>query len=283
MTALPSSPALVDYHIHTTFSEDARSSAPQCARVALERGLAGIIFTEHLEFAPDPDDPEPGYVPERILEARRYAEALADLRADLRGKLSIGLGVELGLEPHNLAGATPYLKAYELPLDYVLGSLHAIRGILVQFPEFTDPLGPAAAADLYFERLLAGVRQAASLDLCDAVGHLDLVKRSPSFDKFNLDDHREKVEELLRVIIEAGIGLEVNTSGWRQAPGEPYPGPETLALYRRMGGEILTVGSDSHSAATVGGEAARALDYVRAAGFQYLTLFSGRQPRFVKI
>lgn len=277
------SPVLIDYHIHTTFSEDARSSAAECARTAIERGLGGVIFTEHLEFPPDPDDLEPAYVPEQVLQASRYAETIADLGSELGGKLSVGLGVELGLEPHNLAGSVRYLEEYRLPLDYVLGSLHAVKGILVQFPEYTNSLGPATAARLYFERLLGGVKRAIELGACDVVGHLDLVKRSPSFGVFRLEDHRPLLEEILRAMIDAGLGLEVNTSGWRQAPAEPYPGLPVLRLYRELGGEVVTVGSDSHSAATVGKESARALEFIRAAGFQHVTLFSERRPRFVRL
>lgn len=279
----PPRACLVDYHIHTLFSEDARSSMEDCARAALERGLGGIIFTEHLEFPPDPDEPEPAYVPERVLEARSYAEAVGALKAELGQRLEVGLGVELGLEPHNLAGFPGYLEKNRLPLDYVLGSLHTVKGVLVQFPEYTDSLGPWEAARLYFERLLAGVRQAVKLGACDVIGHLDLVKRSPTFGTFRLHEHRAQVEEILRTIIEGGLGLEVNTSGWRQPPAEPYPGLETLRLYRRLGGQIITVGSDSHSASTVGRDTERALEYIRAAGFQAVTLFSGRQPRFVKL
>lgn len=279
---LPSSP-LIDYHIHTSFSEDARSTPEECCRAAMARCLGGVVFTEHLEFPPDPDDPEPGYVPELILDARRYTREIGRLKKELAGRLDVGLGVELGLEPHNLTGVKAYLERYELPLDYVLGSLHTVRGVLVQYPDYTSAHGPAEAARLYFDRLESGLRLAVAMGLIDAVGHLDLVKRSPAFGVLRLRDYRSQIERILRLLVEAGLGLEVNTSGWRQPPGEPYPGLETLKLYRELGGQIVTVGSDSHSAATVGQESARALEYLRAAGFGALCLFSGRVPRFVKL
>ncbi len=275
--------ALIDYHIHTTFSEDSRAQPEECARVAAERGLGGIIFTEHLEFPPPADAAEPAYVPERVLPLREYARAVEVLRETWEGRLKIGLGLELGLEPHNLESFGPYLAAHRPRLDYVLGSLHTIGGTLVQFPEYTDPLGPKAAADLYFERLLAGLQRAVELGAVDVIGHVDLVKRSPTFGVFRLADHRPHLEKVLRTIIDAGVGLEVNTSGYRQAPGEPYPGLETLALYRELRGEIVTVGSDSHRPSTVGGESARALEFIKAAGFDHVTLFSDRRPRFAAV
>jgi histidinol-phosphatase (PHP family) len=51
---------------------------------------------------------------------------------------------------------------------------------------------------------------------------------------------------MLSAIVESGAGLEINTSGLRQAPGEPYPPPAIVALYRSMGGRSVTVGSDAH-------------------------------------
>jgi len=274
---------LIDYHVHTTFSEDGVSTPEACAKAAADRNLSGIIFTEHLEFIPPPDSPEPAYVPARVLPAREYGLAVAAVREQWRGRLSVGLGVELGLEPHNLDAVPEFLATAELALDYVLGSLHFIRGVLVQEPAFADRLGSTEAARLYFERLLAGVKRASSLGVCDVIGHLDLVKRSPTFGGFRLRDQRAHVEETLRVIIRDGLGLEVNTSGLRQSPGEPYPGLDTLKLYRELGGEIVTVGSDSHTAATVGLGSAEALEFIRAAGFRHITLFSARTPRRVAI
>lgn len=275
--------ALIDYHIHTTFSEDGRSSPEECAAAAVSRGLGGVTFTEHLEFIPDLDDPEPAYVPGRVLSAASYLKAVTTLRRTWGQRITIGLGAELGLEPHNLKAYEPYLREHRLSFDYVLGSFHSVLGTLVQLSEFTDPLGPKAAARLYFERLLEGTKRAIELKACDVLGHLDLVKRSPSFGAFRLANHRHEVEEILRTIIAAGMGLEVNTSGWRQPPREPYPGLDTLKLYRRLGGEIVTVGSDSHAASTVGLESARALEFIRAAGFTRLALFSDRKARFISI
>jgi histidinol-phosphatase (PHP family) len=279
---LPSA-ALIDYHIHSTYSEDGRSSPEECARVAASRGLGGIIFTEHLEFIPPPDHHEPAYVPSRVLPADEYRQAVENLRDFWAGKLSIGMGVELGLESHNLAALGAYLEANDPRFDLVLGSLHAIGGCLAQCSDYVDPLGPVEAGRLYLERLAEGVRAAVRLGACDVIGHLDLVKRCDSFGPFLPGDYRDLLGVLLGTIVEAGLGLEVNTSGYRQAPGEPYPGLEILKWYRRLGGETVTVGSDSHSASTVGLESALAIDFVREAGFRHIALFSRRRPRYVPI
>lgn len=279
---MPRAP-LVDYHIHSTFSEDARSTPREIIEVALERGLDQVMFTEHLEFPPSPDYPEVAFFPERVLPWAEYQEALSGLGQVFGPRIEIGIGAELGLEPHNLDAWEPYSAEHQPAFDFVLGSLHAVGGRLVQMPEFSRDSGADGAATVYFDQLLAAVRRAVAMGACDALGHVDLVKRSPSFGRFRLESYRERLEALFEVIIPAGVGLEVNTSGYRQPPGEPYPGLETLRLYRESGGEVVTIGSDSHVADTVGQGSAEALDLVRAAGFSHLTLFRERKPRFVRL
>lgn len=279
---MPSAP-LVDYHVHSTFSEDAHSSPEEILEVAGERGLAAVTFTEHLEFPPPPGCLEAAYCPERVLNWSEYRHALAVLRERWQGRIEVGIGAELGLERHNLDALSGYWTEQQPEFDFILGSLHAIGGELVQLPGFTDFQGPAGAAAVYFDQLLAGVRRAVTMRAFDALGHVDLVKRSPSFGPFRHQDHRDRLEVLFGVLIDAGVGLEVNTSGYRQPPGEPYPGLETLRLYRELGGEVVTAGSDAHTANTVGREAAEALDFIRAAGFRHLTLFAGRKPRFIRL
>ena len=274
---------LVDYHVHSTYSEDGHSTPEECVRVAVARGLSGIIFTEHLEFIPPPDHPEPAYVPSRVLPVADYIRSLETLRRKWRGSLSIGIGVELGLESHNLAGLGAYIESHHPRFDLVLGSLHAVSGLLVQCADYVDPIGPAAAAQLYFERLLQGVKEAVKLGACDVIGHIDLVKRCESFGPFRPSDYQELLGVILQAVVDAGLGLEVNTSGYRQAPGEPYPGLDLLKRYRLLGGETVTVGSDSHSCATIGQESAQALDFIREAGFRYIALFSQRRPIYVSI
>jgi histidinol-phosphatase (PHP family) len=79
------------------------------------------------------------------------------------------------------------------------------------------------------------------------------------------------------------MGLEVNTSGMRQRPCEPYPCLEILRWYRELGGEVLTAGSDAHHVADLGSGVGQALDLARAAGFQAVTTFEDGEPRWIDL
>ena len=60
--------------------------------------------------------------------------------------------------------------------------------------------------------------------------------------------------------------------------GLPVPGMGALLEeYRRLGGERVSFGSDAHRAADIGRGAAVYRDYLRALGFDHLTVFRGRK------
>lgn len=48
------------------------------------------------------------------------------------------------------------------------------------------------------------------------------------------------------IVIENGKGIELNTGGFKKGMQEFHPCTKALKRYRELGGEILTVGSDSH-------------------------------------
>ena len=73
------------------------------------------------------------------------------------------------------------------------------------------------------------------------------------WEKYDFDVFKEMLIEILKKGIERNVGIEINTSGLsKRALNGTLPSKDLLKLYRELGGEILTIGSDSHAAATVG-------------------------------
>lgn len=81
--------------------------------------------------------------------------------------------------------------------------------------------------------------------------------------------------------------LEINTSGGRIVTKDIetslFPPLEILKLFKKLGGEYVTVGSDAHNAYDVGRGIADAYDAALAAGFEYVTYYEGRVPLQLKI
>ena len=85
------------------------------------------------------------------------------------------------------------------------------------------------------------------------------------------------------LILENGIGLDVNTGGVRYGLKELHPCTALLRRYREKGGELVTVGSDAHRPEDLCRSFDRAEEVLKDCGFRYYTVFEKRTPRFLKL
>ncbi len=244
----------------------------QVCEVAIARGIREIVFTDHLDFGPaDPPD---------YFHPAEYMAEIERCRARYGHQLTIRAGIEVG-EPHLFAEEVKPILA-ECDFDFVLGSAHYADGLQVAWeePYFEQPLHQAYEA--YFRQV---VRVAEEGDF-DVLGHIDLVKREAR--KFGKDydgpePYGDIIRTALRSVIERGKGIEINTSPLYRGQPEACPSLEILRWYRELGGEILTVGSDAHTASFVGSCLDLAVEMARAAGFTRLATFEKRRLSWIAI
>jgi histidinol-phosphatase (PHP family) len=271
---------LLDYHLHSTCSADSISTIGQYCRRAAEQGFIEIGFCEHADF--DPRDRTCGFFNYALF--RRQIEAQRERYGD---SLGIKAAVEVTYQASQEEEIREFLRGKEL--DYVIGSVH-----LVEDGQEWTMVSEEGRCERYFARrsvreayqpYFAEMRRAVESGLFDLIGHLDLVKRYGvrCYGPFDLSLFAAEVREILKLAVERGVGLEINTSGLRQAPRETYPGLEVLRWYRELGGRILTVGSDAHLVKDLGKGIAEALGLAREAGFEAVTLFEKRKPRRLRI
>jgi histidinol-phosphatase (PHP family) len=173
--------------------------------------------------------------------------------------------------------------------DYVVTSVH-----LVDYLDGWANISEAESAQAYYAThsahqayppYFAELLLAAQSGLGNVLGHFDLVKRfgSATFGPFEPALFEGEIRAVLSAAVDRGVGLEINTSGLRQVPGEAYPGLTVLRWYRQMGGEILTVGSDAHHADHLGAGLSEAVDLACAAGFGAITVFAGQRPQWLDL
>lgn len=258
-----------DYHLHSMRSIDCDvPMATQCARAA-ELGIRELCITDHCDWHPL----DTGF---DYYDPAAYFADLTACRAQFGDQLTVLAGVEIG-EPHVFsAQARELVDAW--PYDFVLGSLHFVGDLMSLDPEYFEGRSAAEAYPAYFDELQRMVQVGGF----DVVGHLDVPKRVGygRFNGYDARDYEEPIRAVLRACIERGIGIEINTSTLRRGLGQPSPSFETLCWYREMGGEILTLGSDSHHPDALASYFDDALHLARSAGFRYLTHFRQRYPRF---
>jgi histidinol-phosphatase (PHP family) len=84
-------------------------------------------------------------------------------------------------------------------------------------------------------------------------------------------------------LVSNGRGIEINTSGIRYGLDSFHPLPDILARYRKAGGSIITIGSDSHNLQSLGRDFAAATDLLRSLGFRYHCWYKNREPQFAEL
>ena len=265
MTAPATGPAVdrdlpLDAHLHTDQSPDSDVPIDVYCAAAVERAIAELAITDHVDF----DRAAPAY---RFASFEVRERAVREAAERWAGRVAVRFGVEITYESRREAEIRDHLARHRY--DYVIGSVHVMS---------YSPYTPSTVARFvagktlseivrpYFDEVLGAIRSG----LFDTIGHLDYVKRY-------LHPHRapaefaaapELYEPLLRALVEGGVGLEMNTSGLRQSPGETYPPASVVGRFRELGGRAVTVGSDAHRAPSFAFGLAAGYRAVEAAGLE---------------
>lgn len=263
---------LYDYHMHSQNSIDGKSKISELCIAALDSGLNEIAVTDH--FEPTRTDPS-----NLSYNVQTYFFEILKVKALFGDRINIKAAVEIG-QPHLFTEITENLIESN-PYDYVLASAHKMDGE-VDFGEVTYNNDNIS---YYCDKYLTELKAVAEWNKFDCMSHLDLIKRyAANFDiEVNIFDYKDRLTEILKIIIENGKGIEVNTSGLRQSSGECLPNLDIVSLYKELGGEIITVGSDAHTSKDVGKGVKEGLELIKAAGFNYVATYSERKPIMVKI
>jgi len=258
----------LDAHLHTDLSPDSDVPIDAYAEAAVERGIAELAITDHVDFDPT----APAYAFASFDERERSVRTAADRWAE-RG-VDIRFGVEITWDRRWADDIRDHLARHAY--DFVIGSVHVYADSPYAATEVARWVDGRALPEIvapYFEE----VESAARSGLFDALGHLDFVKRylAPHVTAADLATAPELYEPILRALVETGTALEINTSGLRQAPNETYPSPAIVALYEAMGGRAVTVGSDAHRADAFAWGLADGYATAAAAGFEALAFRRG--------
>ena len=86
------------------------------------------------------------------------------------------------------------------------------------------------------------------------------------------------IREILEIVIKDGKGIEVNTSYIRYGLKDMTPSRTLLKLYRELGGEIITLGSDTHRAEHLAPYINEAKIELLNLGFKYHHTFNKMNP-----
>jgi len=244
---------------------------------AVDKGLDGIAFVDHLDYD------FPGSGPETLLDVANYSVYIDDLKASLKGGLKILKGIEIGIQPHVIEDSLRVIKDNDF--DFVIASVHIIDREDPCKGQFYPGRTKIDAYSRYLEEVLFKIR---NFDDFDISAHFDYIIRYPDYPERSLryTDHSDLFDEIFRELIQRGKGFEVNTGSYRvKNDGRPVPQYDIniLKRYRELGGEILTLGSDAHDPENIGYKFDYFSELIKSSGFKYLAYFEKRKPVFSAI
>ena len=267
---------LSDFHLHSYYSSDSKSSPESMVKEAIDLGLSSICFTDHNDFDYPKDD-------EKImfqLDLPSYMKEMMELRTRYEGVLPIYIGLEQGLQKKSAHRINHYGEEYDF--DFIIGSSHVVDGVDPYYKSYWDGITIKEGIQKYFLSIIENIK---ICDKFDVYGHIDYIIRYIPDKNFiyNYYDYRDIVEEALSLLIQKGKGIEINTSGLKYGLNQTHPCTDIIKKYKELGGEIITIGSDGHKPEHLAYAFEKIPEILKSSGFDYYTIFKNRKPVFIKI
>lgn len=261
-----------DYHMHCSYSADSKTPMKDMIEQSIKLGLKEICFTDHVDYDIISDS-------NVTVDYNKYFEEIAFYQNKYANSISIKKGIEMGLQQHILDRCSKDIREHDF--DFVIGSIHAIDRNELFTGDFHKGKTQHECYEGYYSTLLNIVN---SFNNYSVLGHVDLIKR---YDKcpINLEDNlfSEYLEAILKKVIENGKGIELNTSSFRYKLTDLTPSINILKMYKNLGGEIITVGSDSHNPEQIANKFEHVHNVLIDIGYKYTCRFNKMNPEFMKL
>ncbi len=265
---------LADCHTHSSCSPDSSTPMVEMAKKAVEYGLTTLTLTDHCDLL--------GLEGERTLEYdwTPVLEQREETLAACGTKLDLPLGIEFGMAFLFPEAADKILD--QPGIDFVIGAAHNLSekagGRDFYMLDYETLADCYEALDDYFQSMVA----LAAGPHYDVVAHIIYplrYMRTRPFPLPSLTPYRDQIHEILRLAADSCRGIEINT--WKgQTLAEWVP---VLKMYRELGGEIITVGSDAHAPDPIARGVPQAYQMMKDCGFRYVAVYHERKPEFIRL
>lgn len=265
-----------DLHTHHNRCGHARGEIRDYIEAAISCGLQAIGISDHSPYFGEKADQAFPKIAMAKSEFPVYVAEVLRLKQEYEGRIDVLLGVESDFFPDH---AEIYRKMYEpYPFDYIIGSVHQSDGVSIFNKKRFKGLSEAEQVrqkEMYYDLIAKSARSG----MFQILGHIDAMKGFyPAFSGIQT----EAVDTTLKIIGEAGMAIEVNTSGKTKDAGGWYPSDDILERALFHGVEI-TFGSDAHDPERVGDEWELVAKRLKELGFDHWVYFKNKQQQTVPL
>lgn len=238
---------LTNYHTHCRYC-DGQGELEDYVLYALEKGFTALGFSSHAPVEGESWTMSHG-------DLALYMQQVEDLKEKYRGRLDIYRGLEIDYIPGQSDACSTFFQ--DLALDYSVGSFHmfpvdgklwAVDGPDEHYLHLLNEVfrGSMAAYSEGFYRNVSAMLKKGGFDI---LGHLDLIKKRNSDNRFFREDepwYQNQIRHVLEDVARWGGIMEINTGGIsRNAIDSVYPSPWIIQKAVKLG-IPMCINSDAH-------------------------------------
>lgn len=270
-----------DYHVHTEFSDDSVYPMKTVIQGAIAMGMNEICLTDHVDYGVKIDWDCGKQIqyrngePLANVDYPRYMFEIDRMKRLYGNKIRIKTGLEFGIQKHTIPDFQRLFERYAF--DFIILSIHQVENQEFWTQDFQRGRSQKEYQQRYYEEMLAVVRDYKDYSV---LGHMDLIARYDLAGVYPFEKVRPVIEDILRIVIADGKGIEVNTSSHRYGLTDTMPSANILKLYRDMGGRIITIGSDSHKPEHLGAYIRETQALLKSLGYKQFCTFEHMRPIF---
>ncbi|MDU3153917.1 MAG: histidinol-phosphatase HisJ family protein [Anaerococcus hydrogenalis] len=220
-----------------------------------------MAFTDHMDnFCQNDRDIS--------FDLEKYFSTIYKFREKYKNQIKILAGVEVGLAYENADKINQFID--ENPFDFIIGSIHAVEFKDIWSNRKIIEENPKYYFRKYYQYMLESIKSCKNFSVFKSV--------IPDFSFYE-----DLIEEILKELIKTNRGIEYNTAGFRNDLTHANPKDKILEKYKNLGGNIITLGSDSHFPDTISYKIDDGIKHLKDLGFDHISYFENKKEKIIEI
>lgn len=257
---------LHDNHVHSYYSPDSNQPLIPYIEKAIELGCKYFLVTDHLDFnfCNKGEDWHSDY-------DKQKAE-LDELTYIYGDKIELLQGIEIGYKKEYINAIKSIIEHHHF--NVVNFSIHDYDGINFYYKEEFEKYGIDKTLNLYFDLYIEALNSGVDFDV---ICHIDYGFKTAHFADKNLklSDYNDKIETILKLVIEKNKVLEINTKV-QEGISDDTNVRFLLSKYYELGGREISISSDSHELERYLSNFDHYVEIAKSIGFDHLCYFVKR-------